>query len=171
MADGMNPPARQNLILLGVIYMAMASFFLPLMGTTAKILAPEHVVFQIVWARYTGHFIYMSVVFLPRHGLSLYRSTQWKVQLMRSVLLLTSTCCFFTALRYISLPTATAINFLAPIIVTALSGIMLGERVGPRRWIAVGVGFAGALVIIQPGSQSTHWAGALVVVTAFCWAL
>lgn len=162
--------AHQN-IALGISAMVVASMFLPLMGTTAKTLGVEHVVFQIVWARYTGHFVYMSVLFLPTRGLSLYRTSRWRVQLLRSLLLLTSTCCFFTALQYISLPMATAINFIAPLIVTALAGVMLGEKVGPRRWAAVVVGFCGALVIIRPGLGQTHWAAGLVVVTATCWAL
>lgn len=162
--------AHQN-IALGITYMVVASMFLPLMGTTAKTLGVEHVVFQIVWARYTGHFIYMSLLFLPKRGLSLYRTSRWRVQLLRSLLLLTSTCCFFTALQYISLPMATAINFIAPLIVTALAGVMLGEKVGPRRWAAVVIGFCGALVIIRPGLGQTHWAAGLVVVTATCWAL
>ncbi len=171
MALQTHPSSHHQNIAFGITCMVVASMFLPLMGTTAKTLGVEHVVFQIVWARYTGHFVYMSLIFLPSRGLNLYRTSRWRVQLLRSLLLLTSTCCFFTALQYISLPMATAINFIAPLMVTALAGVMLGEKVGPRRWAAVLIGFCGALVIIRPGLGQTHWAAGLVVVTAACWAL
>src|SRR3546814_13555869 len=69
-----------------------------------------------------------------------------------------STVCFFTALRWIGVPTATAINFTGPLIVTALAAPMLGEAVGPRRWAAVAVGLAGAMLIIRPGGAENHWA-------------
>jgi len=165
-----NYRAQQN-VALGIMYMVVASMVLPLMGTFAKTLTLEHVVLQVVWARYTGHFIYMSLIFVPSKGLGLYRTSRWRIQLLRSMLLLISTCCFFTALKYISLPMATAINFIAPLIITALAGVMLGEKVGPRRWAAVVIGFCGALVIIRPGLGQTHWAAGLIVVTATCWAL
>src|SRR3546814_9007535 len=69
-----------------------------------------------------------------------------------------STVCFFTALRWIGVPTATAINFTGPLIVTALAAPMLGEAVGPRRWAAVAVGFAGAMIIDRKSTRlnSSH---------------
>src|SRR3546814_4515320 len=82
-----------------------------------------------------------------------------------------STVCFFTALRWIGVPTATPINFTGPLIVTALAAPMLGEAVGPRRRAAVAVGFAGALIIIRPGGAETHWAMLLVLGTATSYAL
>ena len=75
------------------------------------------------------------------------------------------------ALRYIEVPIASAINFTSPIIVTALAIPFLGEKVGIRRWIAVLVGFCGALIIIRPGGAESHWAMLLVLGTAFLYAV
>jgi drug/metabolite transporter (DMT)-like permease len=71
----------------------------------------------------------------------------------------------------VALPTASAIAFVGPIIVTALSMPMLGERVGPRRWLAVLVGFGGAMVIIRPGTDVMQWGAVLVLVNALCYAV
>ena len=63
-----------------------------------------------------------------------------------------------------------AINFAAPLIVTAMSIPFLGEKVGIRRWCAILVGFIGVLVIVRPGLGVMHWAAILPLCTAFCYA-
>jgi drug/metabolite transporter (DMT)-like permease len=97
------------------------------------------------------------------------------LQLVRSMLLLGSTFFFFLAVKFIPLASATAIGFVGPLLVTALSVPLLGETVGPRRWAAVAVGFVGVLVIIRPGpgmfSGTAHWAIALPLLVAVCFAL
>ncbi len=113
----------------------------------------------------------MMAMFMPRRGLGLLRATRPGVHIVRSLLMLVSTVCFFTALRWIPVPTASAINFTGPLIVTALAAPMLGEKVGPRRWAAVAIGFAGAMIIIRPGGADTHWAMLLVLVTALTYAM
>ena len=86
----------------------------------------------------------------------MFRTTQPKVQWVRSVLLLSSTVLYFTALNFVPLTTAASISFTNPFIVTALSVPLLAEQVGPRRWAAVVIGFAGALIIIRPGFEGFH---------------
>src|SRR3546814_485918 len=113
----------------------------------------------------------MMAMFMPSRGLGLLRASRPGVHIVRSLLMFLSTVCFFTALRWIGVPTATAINFTGPLIVTALAAPMLGEAVGPRRWAAVAVGFAGAMIIIRPGGAETHWAMLLVLGTATSYAL
>ncbi|HYM31572.1 MAG TPA: DMT family transporter, partial [Candidatus Cybelea sp.] len=65
---------------------------------------------------------------------------------------------------------AASINFIGPFIVTALSVPMLGERVGPRRWSAVVIGFTGALIIIRPGFGAVPWSALFIVANATCYA-
>ena len=67
--------------------------------------------------------------------------------------------------------TAVAINFAAPLLVTALSIPFLGEKVGPRRWVAIFIGFLGVLIIIRPGLGIMHWAALLPLATAVFYAL
>ena len=72
----------------------------------------------------------------------------------------------FVALNYLPLTTAASISFTSPFIVTALSVPLLGERVGPRRWTAVAIGFTGALIIIRPAGASFHGAELFVIASA-----
>jgi drug/metabolite transporter (DMT)-like permease len=151
--------------------MALAMSLLPCLNASAKYLGRDYSTIEIVWARYAGHFAYMVVAFFPRRGLRLFHTTRLSIQFLRSALLLTSTAIYFTALRYTDLPMAAVISFSAPFIMTALSGVMLGERVGPRRWAAVGVGFFGALLILRPGAGVVHLASFLVLISAACNAM
>jgi drug/metabolite transporter (DMT)-like permease len=73
-------------------------------------------------------------------------------------------------LQTVDLSTAAAISFVGPIIVTALSVPMLGERVGPRRWSAVLVGFVGAVIIIRPDAGVVQWGAVLVLLDALLYA-
>lgn len=163
------PGTRDTLI--AFLFMGVSITLLPFMNVAAKYLSVEYPTTQILWARYTGHLVFMMAMFMPRHGLGLLRATRPGVHIVRSLLMFVSTVCFFTALRWIPVPTASAINFTGPLIVTALAAPMLGETVGPRRWAAVAVGFAGAMIIIRPGGADTHWAMLLVLVTALSYAL
>jgi len=154
-----------------VLYMALAMALLPCLNASAKFLGREYPTVEIVWARYAGHFAYMIVAFFPRRGIRLFYTERPTVQALRSALLLASTGIYFTALYYTDLPTASVISFVAPFIITALSGVMLGEPIGPRRWAAVAVGFVGALFILRPGSGVVHLASFLVLISATCNAL
>jgi drug/metabolite transporter (DMT)-like permease len=162
---------RQHNIGRAVLYMAFAMALLPCLNAAAKYLGREYATVEIVWARYAGHFAYMIVAFFPGRGLRLFYTERPAVQVLRSALLLSATAVYFTALRYTDLPTASVISFVSPFIITALSGVMLGEPIGPRRWAAVGVGFVGALFILRPGSGVVHLASFLVLISATCNAL
>lgn len=154
-----------------VLFMLGAITVLPCMNVLARYLSADYPTTQIVWARYAGHLLFALMIFMPKHGIGLLRAQKPGVHIVRSVLMFCCTCLFFLALRYIEVPTASAINFTSPIIVTALAVPFLGEKVGIRRWIAVLVGFCGALIIIRPGGAESHWAMFLVIGTAFFYAV
>jgi drug/metabolite transporter (DMT)-like permease len=98
----------------------------------------------------------------------LVRTNHPGLQIARSVLLVSSSYLYFKGLSYIALPTAAAISFTSPIFITALSLPLLGEAVGPRRWAAVLVGFVGAMIVIRPGMEGTHWAVGFIVASTTC---
>ena len=77
---------------------------------------------------------------------------------------------FFTSFRYLRLAEATALIFVAPMFITALSALMLREQVGWRRWVAVTTGFVGVLIVARPGGSSFQPASMLPVVTALLYA-
>jgi drug/metabolite transporter (DMT)-like permease len=86
-------------------------------------------------------------------------------------MLLIATFCFFGALRYLPLAEASAITFLAPILIVLLSGPLFGERPTLGRWIASITGFAGILILLRPGSSVFHPAALLLIITALSNAL
>ena len=159
-----NPP-------LGIILLCSGVCLFALGEACVKTLSSDYEIPQIVWARYVFHALVFLVVF-SRGGILRQIATRRPVlHIARSVTLLIGTATFFTALKYLSMPEAGAINFIAPLLVTALSIPLLGERVGVRRWTAILVGFLGVLVIIRPGLGVFHWAAFLPLITAVCYAL
>ena len=154
----------------GIALFIAAVCLFPFMDAMAKYLSAEYHVAQIVWARYTFHLIVVAA--LLRGSLIRYmRSRNLKLQGLRTVLMIGATLLFFTALRYIPLANAIAINFLAPLLVVTFSVPLLKEKVEPVRWLAVAVGFCAVLLIIRPGVDGFQWASLLVVCSASCYAL
>lgn len=125
---------------------------------------------QVVWARYAGAVVFMLVAFMPRHGIRLLRPNRPRAQLLRGILLLGSSVFYFFGLSYLDMASGAAIQLTGPLIVTALSVPLLKEHVGWRRWMAVGFGFIGALIVIRPGVDM-RWASLLFVASACCSAL
>ena len=152
---------------IGLMCLGVAMF--PFLNASAKLLALDYPIPEIVCARFAGHLVWVSLLFFPRHGWRLFVPHRPMVHILRSSLLLGATAFFVSAVGYIPLATASAIGFTTPFIVTALSVPMLGEPVGMRRWIAVGVGFLGALIVIRPQPSVASWAMLLMLGNATCY--
>src|SRR5262249_37693537 len=106
--------------------------------------------------------------FLPQSGRSLFRWHNIGTQAVRGLLLFLSSFLYFHGLVHLPLATAASISLTSPLVVTALSSRFLGEPVGPRRWIAVGIGFAGALIVVRPGHANFEWHSLLIVGSTLC---
>ncbi len=98
------------------------------------------------------------------------RTRRWRIHLARGVLLVMANMCFFLSLATIPLAEATAIFFVSPLLITAFSVAFLGEQVGPRRWTAVIVGLAGAVIMLRPGTGAFQPAAVLPVMAAIGYA-
>ena len=155
---------------LGIALMCAGLAFFGFGEACVKTLAKDYEILQVVWARYTFHALVFLLIFSRSGIVSQMRTSRPFLHLARSVVLMLGTITFFTALIYLSLPEAVAINFAAPLLVTALSIPFLGEKVGRRRWAAIFVGFLGVLVIIRPGLGVMHWAAFLPLLTAIFYA-
>lgn len=140
----------------GIVLMLAAMAVVPVMDGVAKHLSASFPVLQVVWARYFFHLLILLPVVLWRHGAgALLLRNPW-LQVARGGFLLGSTVLFFAAIAVMPIADALALVFVAPLVVTALSPLILGERVGLRRWTAVGVGFVGVVVIVRPGLSAFH---------------
>ena len=151
----------------GITWMLVTTLFFVSLDVTAKHLVASYPIQQVVWARFLGHLLLAVVILGPRLK-SLARSANLGLQLVRSALLLATTALFFSGVRLLPLADASAIMFTSPILLTVLAIPWLGEKVGPRRWAAVGVAFVGALIVVRPGT-GVMGAGALLLLgCAFC---
>jgi drug/metabolite transporter (DMT)-like permease len=135
----------------GILLMLLSMIIIPIMDGLAKVLSDDYPIAEIVWARYFFHLMYLLPVVFFKYGPSALLPRHMGLQIIRGGLLLSSTIFFFAAIAEMPLADCLALVFVYPVIVTALSSVLLGETVGIRRWVAVSVGFFGALVIIQPG--------------------
>jgi drug/metabolite transporter (DMT)-like permease len=147
------PPAgnRDRLRAIGLMMLAVTMF--ACLDTTAKYLVTRTNIplVQAVWMRFFGQFAFtilaLGLISLPR----LFASKKPGAQFVRSALLLSSTVLNFIALQTLRLDQTLTIQFLAPLLVAALAGPLLGEWVGWRRMLAIVTGFIGIVVVIRPG--------------------
>jgi len=139
------------------------------LDTTAKYLNTQMDSLEIAWARYTSAFVLTLIVSNPLTHRDLLRTRSPKLQLVRSVLLVLSTALNFVALRWLQLDEALSIIFTFPFIVAIISGPLLGEWLGWRRWSAIGFGFAGVLLITRPGLGGMHPAAFFSLAATVCY--
>ena len=134
-----------------ISYNLLAWAILPFMDAIAKYLSSELSFFQITWARYffTVFFALPFMFFFFRKNLIW--TTQPMLQSVRGLLLFFANVLFFYSISVISMAKALTLAFVAPLITTTLSPLMLKEKVGIKRWSAVIVGFIGSLIVIRPG--------------------
>jgi drug/metabolite transporter (DMT)-like permease len=160
---------RQRLTGIALMCGAVATF--SCLDATGKYLLHYMDPLQVVWARYFGAFVLAFIFLNPITRPKMMTTKRPFLQVGRSALLLGSTALSFFALRYLQLDEALAILFSTPFLVALLSGPLLGEWVGWRRWTAIAVGFFGVLVVVRPGFGGIHPAALLTFCGAICYAL
>jgi len=151
----------------GILWMLATVFCFTSLDTMMKELMLTYSLVQVTWAR----FFFATIVAILAAGTSLpsiVRSKAPGLQLSRSLLLALTTGIFNAGVRLVPLATATTIMFLSPILITVLSVPLLKEHVGLRRWIGVGIGFLGALIVVQPweSDTDTFFVGAVLLLIA-----
>lgn len=142
----------------------------PVMDGLAKYLTAHYPVTQIVWGRFFFHFMFILPVVLVRYRDVVLRVQQPMLQVLRGGFLLGATTCFFWSLKYLSIPDALTLLFVSPLVVTCLSPVLLGERVGVRRWSAVIVGFLGVCLVLRPGGGAFQPASLAALGAGLCHA-
>lgn len=164
-------PGDAGARLKGIALMCAALFCFAILDTTAKWLTGHMPTLQVVWARYASHFFIGFLFVNPWTVKGLFETRRPWLQLGRSGLLFLSTAINFIALNFLQLDETTAIMFTTPFFIALFAGPILGEWIGWRRWIAILVGFAGALVVIRPGTGALHPTAFLSLAGACCYAL
>lgn len=138
---------------LGTLLMIGATFIFAMQDGISRHLAGDYNVFMIVMIRYWAFAAFVVALSMRQGGIArALRSKRPKLQFFRGALLALEILVMVTAFVRMGLVDGPAIFSVYPLLITALSGPILGERIGWRRWLLVAVGFIGILIIIRPGS-------------------
>ncbi len=127
------------------------------LDTTTKAISTSVPLLMALWFRYAFQAVATTAAVLPRQGLRMLRTAHPKFQVLRGLLLLSSSLLAFFSLRFMPVGEFTAIVMITPLVITLLAAYALGERVTPLRWLLVLGGFVGTMVIIRPGSEAFDW--------------
>ena len=163
-------PARADRPLRGIGLILASTVFLGCSDALAKYLSVTLPSIEIAWIRFSTFALIMVVAALKNSPRSLLRSVRPGVQILRGLGLVASSLFFISGLRFLPIAEASATAFVAPIFVTALSIVLLKERVGIRRWVATFIGLIGVLIVIRPGAATFHPAAFFPLVSALGWA-
>lgn len=143
---------RRRHIAIGLVSLATLCF--SVLDASAKWLVQSLPVVQVVWLRFAIHVVLMAVLLAPGHGRQLVRVRSPRLHALRALILAGMTGLNFGALQYLQLAETSAIQFSVPVLIALASAWWLGERLDARRWAAIGLGFAGVLLVLRPGSQA-----------------
>lgn len=156
----------RNSNLSGILIMLLAVGVFALMDAGLKLLAPHYPALQVSALRGAASIPFvLAWVFLTIGPRALLR-VRWPLHLLRGVLAVGMMAAFIYAIARMPLSAAYTLFFVAPLMITALSVPLLGERVGPRRWSAIAIGLVGVLVVLRPSGEGVFTLAGLAVVLA-----
>jgi len=152
---------------IGILFAILAYFSFSLLDATQKTLVIYYSVFQLLLIKYFFVLILSLIESRRKKNISFYKSKNIKMQIFRSVLSVLESGFFVLSFKYLSLADAHSVGSLAPVIVVALSAIILKEKVSTKTWIAIFIGFIGVLIILRPTSSIFDPKALLPLVAAF----
>lgn len=147
-------PKTVNLLLVGILLMLAGDFMFALNDAMGKWLVASFSVGQVIVVRSLGAFIVLGPMIGRQDPSSLFRLERPFLQFLRAFSTTVDTACFYAAVVYLPLADVMSFYMAGPIYVAALSHVILGEKVGWRRWLAILVGFCGVLIMLKPTSNA-----------------
>lgn len=158
---------------LGIWMMVATTFIFAIQDGLSSHLAGEYNVFMVIMIRYWFFASFVIAIAARKAGgvRVAARTTQPILQTFRALLLVTEICVMVAAFTLLGLVESHAVFACYPLLVAALSGPVLGEHVGWRRWAAIGVGFVGVLIILEPGFGVFEPEAIVPLIAAFMFAL
>ena len=163
-----SPSAGSHLQGIGLVVLMTICF--SSLDASAKYFTTELPLWVLLWGRYVFNFFFVALFFFRGAPADIIRTRNLKIQVLRSILLVSATLTFWLALMFLPLADCVVILFVSPLLVTTLAVPLLGENVGRHRWTAVILGFIGVLVVMRPGLTIFNWVSVLPFVTAFLYA-
>lgn len=155
----------------GIGLMISAMFTMTAMDAAVKWAVADYSLQQVNFIRSIAAMLVLAPLIWRNGGLRALHTTRPLVHIWRTSLMLIISYTWFFALSRMKLADIGAIVMVSPLMITALSAQLLGEKVGLRRWVAVGIGFLGMLTIVRPGAGVFQPVAMLAVTVAFGYAL
>jgi drug/metabolite transporter (DMT)-like permease len=152
----------------GIVYMLVTSVGLAFMQAAVRVLTLELHPFEITFFRIAFGLVAFAPL-LARDGLRPLRTRRLGLHVVRTLLFVAATLCYYSAIRLAPLAKVTALDFSGPLFATVLAVAFLGERIRVRRLAALAVGFAGTLAVVRPGAVELDLGTALAVAAAVIW--
>lgn len=169
MAERAKPLAKAPLT--GVFFALGGGVILSVNDLAIKALSGAYPLHQVILIRAViGIALVLAVIGVSGTGFRQLLTRRPQEHLFRVGIVMVSNVTYFLGLAAMPLADAVAIAFIAPLLVTAMSAVVLGERVGPHRWAAVAVGLMGVVVMVRPGSGVMQPAALLILISAVCYA-
>ncbi len=160
-----------NISLLSILCAIGASFCFSLSDITVKLLSGNYPLHEIILIRSITALIFTLILFLPLEGgLKSLKTKRPVAHLFRGILLVFANLFFFLGIVSLPIAECTAIFFIAPLLITLFSSLILKEKIRARRISALFIGFFGVLIIIKPGQISFQWITLLPLSAAICYA-
>ncbi len=158
--------------MMGVLLLVLSMWTLSCLDASGKWVMNAGVPLLVLsWFRYAVHLALVLALVLPARGLGVFRSRKPREQILRGGSMFLATLMFFTTLSYIPQAEATAINFLAPLLVLSAAPWVLKEPARLSRFIAAGIAFIGVIIVIRPGGGLDPVGTVFGLLTACCFAV
>ena len=152
---------------IGILFGIFAYLSFSILDVIQKTLVFHHSIFQLLLVKYFFVLCLSLIESKRKNNYLFYKSKNIKLQIFRSLLSVIESGCFVLSFKYLSLANAHSIGSLAPVIVVALSAIILKEKVSPKTWVAIFIGFVGVLIILRPTSSIFDPKALLPLIAAF----
>jgi drug/metabolite transporter (DMT)-like permease len=155
----------------GIGFLVLSMFIISLQNIAIKWIGGDYSVLEIVTIRSLVALPFTLLFFRLEGKRGFPTTKQRKLEYIRGGLLFLSYTAFMMGLAALPLADIEAIRFSAPLMITFLSVVILGEKVGPRRWLALVVGFAGVLLVVRPGSANFNLGSVFILISVLFYAL
>jgi drug/metabolite transporter (DMT)-like permease len=167
-SGGRRPPQAPGL---GIALVVISTLFFACSDVTTKLLTATLPTLEVAWLRYASFAALVTVTSLAKQARQPPRTARPGLQIIRAVALAASAYLYAIGLSLLPVAVASATNFVAPVLIVTLAGLVLREPVSSRRWAATLMGLAGVLIVVRPGSAAFDWASLFPIAAALSFAV
>ena len=160
-------PFSKSKEFVGILFAVAAYFSFSILDAFQKTAVINHSIFQLLFIKYIFTLLLSCSEAKRKKNYKFWQSNNVKLQVLRSFFSIIESGCFVLAFRYLSLADVHSVGSLTPVIIVALSALILKEKVSPKTWIAIFVGFLGVLIILRPGLSIFDIKSLLPLMAAF----